>query len=328
MDTNTKIKLEDVIALLDKKYYLVNIDRGDNLNDNLKPVQKSIRDQDWSYLDESFDDWTCEASDYGVDYAVDKLKKQMKYNFEFVDGESADDIIEEYRYEIEDEIRNRDESNPIKDLISNTSFPVAFYDTGIETYDRQDSKEQLHDIKKALNIPQREKKYDKTIFELCNNSYYGGQLVVYFNCDIDDWMSIGDNNTISFKDANIAIINTCNGSGYNVQLEGHEFSLPLDLNNFFLDRIIKYSYTYDVCGMGSHWCDDTIVKFSKKKSKSKINGSPLNEHMKLEEKYNKTFKEGGCTSGDMNMSRHRGIYYLNEFPCGTHCPHCHTFWID
>ena len=50
--------------------------------------------------------------------------------------------------------------------------------------------------------------------------------------------------------------------------------------------------------------------------------------MEYDAKCDAVFKTGGCTAGDMDMNRHRNTYYLNEFPCGTHCPHCHTFWID
>ena len=50
--------------------------------------------------------------------------------------------------------------------------------------------------------------------------------------------------------------------------------------------------------------------------------------MKREAELNKVFREGGCTRGDMDMSRHRDVTYVNEIPCGWHCPHCGTFWID
>ena len=44
--------------------------------------------------------------------------------------------------------------------------------------------------------------------------------------------------------------------------------------------------------------------------------------------YKRIFKAGGCSAGDMDINRHRGVYYDNNFPCGNRCPHCGTFWID
>lgn len=80
--------------------------------------------------------------------------------------------------------------------------------------------------------------------------------------------------------------------------------------------------------MYSSFCDCTDVSFSKTSKKIKVKESSLHDELEKENQYNKTFKLGGCTPLDMDMQRHRNTYYLNEFPCGTHCPHCNTFWID
>lgn len=36
--------------------------------------------------------------------------------------------------------------------------------------------------------------------------------------------------------------------------------------------------------------------------------------------YEKAFREGGCTFGDMNYRRHRDTFYINTFLCGNKCP--------
>ena len=75
--------------------------------------------------------------------------------------------------------------------------------------------------------------------------------------------------------------------------------------------------------------DTENVTFDMKSvGKKKAKTSRVKIQMEQEEKYNEIFRAGGCTYGDMNMSRHRDVYYDNNFPCGNHCPHCGTFWID
>ena len=32
--------------------------------------------------------------------------------------------------------------------------------------------------------------------------------------------------------------------------------------------------------------------------------------------------------GDMNISRHKETPYRNDYPCGSRCEDCGTFWID
>ena len=76
------------------------------------------------------------------------------------------------------------------------------------------------------------------------------------------------------------------------------------------------------------WCDSTWWKTGMKPLKSTMRKSRMSEHQKQEALYEKRFREGGCTLGDMNHKRHKNTYYINSFPCGTKCPHCGTFWID
>ena len=65
-----------------------------------------------------------------------------------------------------------------------------------------------------------------------------------------------------------------------------------------------------------------------KSVKKKLSKSHMTEHQRQEAEYVKTFRKGGCTAGDINISRHRDVYYINDYPCGHKCPHCGTFWVD
>jgi hypothetical protein len=81
--------------------------------------------------------------------------------------------------------------------------------------------------------------------------------------------------------------------------------------------------------MTDDWCSSTSFEFGYKEPKKKIEmKSDLADIQKKNEEYEKVFKAGGCSSGDMNITRHRKTTYINNYPCGTRCGQCGTFWID
>jgi hypothetical protein len=325
-----ELTLENVKKLLNKKYELVYIDYRDSLDESLPEIQQAIQSQDYSFLDNAIDEyWPMESRDSSIDYILNELKDEISREFE-IEEEDAEFFIDDNREELSLEIEERDESDPLGDLLRNTNNPVCFYDTGVEfsesLFDEEMFNENLELLKESLNI--ETDKYDEDLKLMLSQASYGGRLVIYFREDVRDLLNIGDNNTIQFKNPMVAIIDTYNGSGDNVDLPGHEFTLPLDTQNIFLDKTIKYNYTYSVCGMYSSWCDCTDIKFLKVSNSPIIEKSSLHVEIEVEELYKKAYKEGGCTFGDMDVNRHKGIYYLNEFPCGQHCPKCGTFWID
>jgi hypothetical protein len=79
--------------------------------------------------------------------------------------------------------------------------------------------------------------------------------------------------------------------------------------------------------MYSDWCSDTNYSFVKARGKLKLDEAQI-AYTNQQNKYVKRFKEGKCSAGDMNITRHRDVFYRNDFPCGNKCPHCGTFWID
>jgi hypothetical protein len=341
MKTKVDIELKDVFDLLDKKYELVYIDRSDNLDDNLQSVQDAVQSRDMSKLDEKVDEWFTDSAWESADYVMTHdLPDAMMDRFD-MDRAEAMDFIEDHRYEIQDEIYNRDCSTPIADLLRNTTDPVAFYETDLslcEPYDAEDVKKSLRSIKKTLKIPAKNHEYDAKLRVMIEQAGYGGSLVIYFSMtDIEGMINLYPGESISdvmikFTNPMIAIIDTFNGSGDSTDLKGYSFSLPYNPELVYLDKCIKYNYTYAVCGMSWDWCGCTDISFYKTGKKNKIApkpiGSSIADHLAQEKMFNEAFKAGGCTFGDMDLNRHRNTYYLNEYPCGTHCPHCGTFFID
>lgn len=324
-DTTQKITFEQIKELMDKSYSLYYVDYRDDLSERLEDVQEAIHG-DYSKLDEIFMDWDTWES-------IKEIRKQIRIalcNEYDLEKDEAKDIMDEFEDEIRDEIENRDDSTPLKDLLRNTGDQVLYFDTGLyieEGCTRSDFLAQIRQIKRKLKIIGKD--YDKILYKLCTNAFYGGRLVIFFTDDLEEWINLDEKiNQITFdKGVNIALIHNGNGSGYNVEI-GHSFTLPFNRENIFIDKVVKYSYTYDVCGMSSDWCSSTGVSLSVKAKYAKAKSSTINSYMDKEKKLNAVYKSGKCTMGDMNYSRHRNTTYINNYPCGNKCMDCGTFWID
>src|SRR3990167_10042227 len=143
--------------------------------------------------------------------------------------------------------------------------------------------------------------------------------------DIEEMLNLSGKNTIQFTNPMIAIIDTYNGSGDNEEFSGHTFKVELKPDNLFLDKTIKYSYTYSVCGMSSDWCGCTRVNYLVSDNPVLVIPSTVNREIEVENMYKKAYTAGGCTYGDMDVNRHRIKLYINDFPCGLHCTACGTF---
>ena len=326
-----KLSWEQVKELLPDRVELNYIDYRDSLDENTNILLKCLRENSLHPLDEWLFD---EPGMYDQQWeSISYLKKELisdlvnRYDIEEDEAEELVDV--EFDDEIRDYLYEHDESTPIEDLLRNTSDLIMFYDTGLEfdgygrtpaefRYDRMR-------LKKALQI--RSSDYDKDIDMMMCQASYGGQLVIYFRVPVKDMITEKEFLSIQFTNPHIAIIDTCNGSGDDTYLKGHSIVLGFNRDNLFIDKEVKYNYSYDVCGMTENWCDETAVSFVDE-PKEKIESSSINKHMEQEAKYNAVYKSGKCSFGDMDINRHRNTYYINNYPCGTKCKDCGTFWID
>lgn len=305
----------------------------------------------WEYNDELSTDNI--ETILGGDGLLDFENELIEYNLIYMD-ELKNDAIKEYISEFREEFVNElgeevvdsDEFeiefrelfgdvvsvNPnIDELIGKHGSEIFFYNTGLEIEEpRYDEgiKTSIDEIKEMLSINNNE--FDERIYELIENASYGGELVVYFKSDIPNILDMKDSEMRSIKfsgDVSIAIIDTNGGSGFDIMIQ-HEFVLPYKFENVFFEKSIKYNYTYAVCGLVSNWCEDTVYDLVDIKSDKEITNNlkaSLDVDRELSDKWKKT-KE--CTFGDMDYSRHGEKTYINDYPCGSKCLKCGTFWID
>ena len=326
-----KLSWEQVKELLPDRVELTYIDYRDNLDEHTEILSKCVRENSLQPLDEwLFDSEGMHDQEWeSIVYLKKELISDLVNEYEIEEDEAEELVDEEYDDEIRDYLYEHDESTPIRDLLRNTSDLIMFYDTGLEFdgWGRTPAEFRLDRmrLKKALQITSSE--YDNDIEMMMNQASYGGQLVVYFSVPVEDMITEKELPSIKFYNPHIAIIDTMNGSGDHTFIKGHEMVLDFNRENLFVEREVKYNYTYDVCGMVSDWCSGTDVSFVDE-PKEKIESSPINQHMEQEAKYNAVYKAGGCSAGDMDIHRHRHTYYRNNYPCGTKCKDCGTFWID
>lgn len=322
---------KSILALLPANVELNYVDYRDNLEGREEEIQKAVQSQEWSYLEESIWEAGIEQQWKAMWYIFEEFSEALQDAFG-VDSDRAEQFIEDYRECLETEIYDRDTSTVMQDLIRNTGELVFFYDTGLEVGETcflndRESAALRQKIKKVLGIKAKESHWDSQIDIMTCQASYGGRLVVYFTARLDRVMEL-KGNRILFENPNIAIIDNGNGSGDDTELKGCKLSLPFDPANLFLDAAVKYSYTYDVCGMSSNWCNGTGFKIVNRGCSKKAVESSLHAHIDQEAQYDAKYRAGGCSFGDMKYNRHRDQYYINDFPCGNKCPHCGTFWID
>lgn len=256
-----------LFKMLDKKYYLVNIDQNDRIQNNqetMEKVEKAIKTQEWYHLDEVLnEEWVWEAQADSVDYHIDELKTELE-RMDLPESFDIDEYIELHRDDIRDEIENRDVSNPLGDLIRHTPDIIMFYDLDVEidqSYGEAEYKENYKAIKKALKLTKQA--YKEEIDTLIFNAGNGGYLRIFFSASIEDMMKINLNcKKITFKNPEVCIHDSWNGSGMNENFKGLEITLPFNIENLRVEKAINgYDYTDQICGMSSNWADATIVNF-------------------------------------------------------------------
>lgn len=309
---------------------LYNVDYRENLDENEELQEKCIRQNDLMPLTEEVLEWYMEQQSNNWNQLLDEIRKKMER-----DGKLHE--YEEHLDEMGDLFYERNDTDPTEELIRNSRPTNMFYSLGVKiegyadgTSNREESNAiSYNKIRRALKL--KKSQFDDQLTELVDNATYGGELRIYFNAMFDDLLTSNkkrDFKTIRFHgDVIVAVADSHNGSGYHVELP-LDITLPFNRDNLFVDSQVHYSYANEICGMCNDWCDSTKWQTGMEPVKASIPKSTMSEHQQKEARYEKTFREGGCTFGDMNYNRHRDTYYINSFPCGNKCPHCGTFWID
>lgn len=299
------------------------VDYRENLNNSKKELARSLKYNDWSAIEEYIDD-EC----YYLNLILGEIRNKMEEEGMLEEYEENEDLIKDYLWE-------HDDSNPVKDLIRNTSDMACFYDFGMwlgAPYDKVDFSRQCAEVRKRLGIKKGEQ--DAAVKELVGWNTYGGYFRIYFNAEWDklvnfqapedDWKQIHFNGKFA-----VAIFNPIEGCGGYVEMDLN-VKFPFKRDNVFVSGGGERYTIESLYGMYDSWIKDfDYPEFSTVlKTRRKVEDSSVSKSVDREERFIKIYKAGGCSCGDSNMERHRDVFYKNEYPCGWHCPHCGQFWID
>lgn len=332
--TIEKITFEEIKPFLPDRVTLHYVDYRDDLSEQTELLQKCIHKQSKDSLYEASYDWFWGDFE-GLNYELEQLKQRLEDHFNRdEDTVNVDDVMEEFEDLIRDHIYNVDDSDALKDLFRNTNDMIMFYDTGYymesESWSWNDKRvdQEIRAILKHLGI-KRVKKDSSTwnsIKDCVQNASYGGNLEIYFKDDVEDFLEVDPKlNKICFCDFDLGIVDHDNGSGYVTDCIIETVKLPFNSENLFIDKTVKYNWSYQIAGQDNY---GTHVSFEKGRAK-KIERSSINDHLDKEAEYNAAYKAGGCTYGDKDINRHRNVTYYNEpLMCRNECKDCKTYWID
>lgn len=303
------------------------VDRDSSLDEYKPLLQRCVSDNNYYAIFEELDTWCPDVIGGELDEIHDKMC-----------AEGMEDEYEENIDLIRDYLWANDKSTPVEDLLRHTGEFAYFYDLGLwipDSYDAGVSKEkQLSMARQKLNI-RKGSQADKQLSDIVDWNNYGGYLRIYFSAPWDTIVNMrepkDDWKQIYFKGkCAVAIYNPDQGSGMCDAVD-LDVKFPFKRENLFVSEGCGEPYTIEsLCGFVTDWTKyyDSPVFSDKLETTRKIGVSETNEIAEREARYNKVFKEGGCTYGDTNIKRHRDVYYRNEYPCGNYCPHCGQFWVD
>lgn len=335
MDERIKKYLPDYVCL----YY---VDYNDNLSErhHAKFLQECIEQNSLQPLNEVVYDWW----DYPVGEYLDKIRESMEQD-------ELEDLFDDNKDDIIDWLYENDRSTPVEDLLRNTGGITFFYSLGMEVdgwhsgdffcnpYRGESEAMAAYRVARKLGIRKGTSDYE-LIEEMVSEAGGGGELRIYFEASVDELISGAEENRLywtkgknDFKsmrfngDVKIAIYNPNEGSGWETTIHLDK-AFPFKRENLFVSETEKWDLesTFGMCWDWLRGKDKPAMLY--KNCKGAIRESKTAERNKREAELTRIFRAGGCTHGDMDMSRHRDVHYVNEIPCGSHCPHCGTFWID
>jgi hypothetical protein len=325
MNTQIQPYLPDYVSL----YY---VDYRDDLCEHKELLQKSLSSNSLNPIQEEVFDWW--------DYPEGEYLKEIRQKME---RDELEELYEENENEIRDWLCEKDTSTPVEDLLHNTGSISMFYSLGLEIdgwhsafmcapWRNGSYAQDAHKIRRKLGI-EKNSPDAKLIDSIVQNASGGGELRIYFANGLTSVLSNepdDDFKQIHFKGKfAVALYNASEGSG-DFEYITIDRTFVFTRDNLYTSESDKYSLE-NCFGMCGDWLDKSaspIFSMELPQRASKTAKSKNAERMIQEAKYNEVFKAGGCTFGDMDYRRHRDVYYENNVPCGSHCPHCGTFWID
>lgn len=232
---------------LPEETHLIHVDYRDSLTD--EQVGYLLAD-DRESLHSDMIEWMGEAQWYGVKYHLDALEDVIQDAAD--ENDVYADSIEEHVVDI---ITDRDESDPVKELISNTSKVFVRY-----RLDSLDEDNDIATVLRANNLDPAHADNLEAIQDIEANAFdvYNGMhnLYVIAYVELED---ILPGRTVKLTDPHIVALDTFSGQGFDGQVSG-EITLTLTAERGFrLDSADQYGWE-EVCGAYTPAYDTLVTK--------------------------------------------------------------------
>lgn len=311
----------DFRKYLEDNYELAWINGWDNEGVPAGIAEAMVRERSYEPLYDSPDmEWVDNMRGEEVFHEFTRIKSKM-----IGDGVATEEEIDAIQDEIEEEIYARDKSDVWEDLVKHTQM-TFFISLGEEVEEPWSLSDEELEKEVAQFMDYFDTKYPKTEKGLRKLFSNGGGLVrIYFTAYLGELMKPGLKSIKLDGLVSMGAVNPYEGSGDVEEVYFDNVRIPLERKNIFSDAAEKWGWS-DIAGCSDGWARE--VEFLEEPCDKEIASAPEAGIKEREEEYNRRFREGGCTFGDMDMKRHRHIEYENSFPCGWRCKDCGTFWID
>lgn len=298
------------------------VDYNDNLNEHAEVIADLIAD---GYSDK-IDEWYIDDY-YAEQEIMENYLKEIETDAIELSG-SVTDAMREW-------LQENDTSNVQKDLLRNTSEQLFFIETEdtAEVYgDTSDAIEQMQELKKKYaKTDEQETEIEHNLTE----QFYSAPVSFYFYADVAKLVEAIHSNTepyIVIDGAYFSTIDRVQGSNWLGDKGIFKIAIKReDVEKIKLDKAKGTGYGWDSIAGQSSYDEASVYSMAELKPDTLIVDVYESEASKREKRLVENWeKTKTCTAGDMNYNRHNKAdqHYINNFPCGTKCDKCGTFWID
>lgn len=266
------------------------------------------------------------------------IDEWYRYSDYFPEGEIVAEYEKEHECEVSEEVREfivewareHDTSNVQRDLLKNTRAQLFFIETGEQMHVNEENAELVEkyadneDRKKELATLMREQFYDAPV-----GFYFYAEPLALYNAL---WKEEG--NDYIHVDG-VYMGNVDRGQGSNWLGENAVFNIAIPRDTFLAGTVCTdkggYGYSWDSIAGATGYEECGIFTEGYQRPDYVLIAGEVSEEAKREVELQKHWDATReCTAGDMNYSRHKSSdqEYRNDYPCGTKCKKCGTFWID
>lgn len=307
---------------------LAYVDYRDSLRENPNAIGDIMREGYSETIDEGYGDARSESESEIARAYADSIEMHVS------------ELSDETTSAMQDWISEHDTSDVERALLRNTGSMLFFMETGMQ-YDKDDIirggfYEGSNTNEQALvKAYARTEEQTKEIETACRESFYSAPASFYFYADVEDVVKAvrEAKKYVQIDGAYFATVDRVQGSNWLGDRACFTLAVPTEAFTGGLVRLDEEKgtgYGWGQIAGATGYDEAGVIACDEPKSDALHIVPEESEDARIErERAEHWEKTKTCTHGDMNMKRHAGtLDYKNDYPAGTTCSACRTFWID